>query len=126
VLRTVAEGAIVGGLVGFLLDVRARRRAAITAAAVPIGAKLVGLARSAGPRAVEVTGTIREAADAARPHLATAADIARTHVLEGAEETRPHVVTAADLARTRAVDLTGDTRPHLERAAAAAREAVAS
>jgi hypothetical protein len=90
-----AEGAAIGGLVGFVFDRRTARRAQAAMAAAPL---LTRLAREARPK-VEAAAEValekaREAAELARPRVEAAAEVA----LEKARE-------AADVARERAADL---------------------
>jgi hypothetical protein len=76
VLRAV-EGALVGGAVGFLLDVRARRRAARAAALAPTLLRYAQRLTPAAAGAADWTSALAaDVAAAARPHLERAAGTA--------------------------------------------------
>jgi hypothetical protein len=116
-----AEAAVVGGVVAFVLDRRARRKrgptvgealrernfAAAAAAAKPVVEHAIELAKERAERA----------ADAAKPRVEHAAEVAKERATAAAEAAKPRVEHAAEVALDKA-------RPAVERVADAARPRV--
>ena len=110
-LKAIAEGALAGAGVGFLLDRRAAKAAA-AASRLPALGTAAALAR-------ERAG---EWAETARPALDRASEVARERAGEWAETARPALDRAAVVARERASDAYIAARPALEHAAVVTRE----
>lgn len=103
-VKSIAEGAVAGAGVGFLLDRRLRARA-------------VELVTEHGPGLVDTVaevltdfaGVARERAehayDVARPRVAELAEVARDRAEQGLDAARPRVSELAELARDRAAQL---------------------
>jgi hypothetical protein len=112
VAKAAGQAAVAGATVGFLLDRRDRRkltrlqRAKAKASIGGVVAGAAGLAEAARPHLQTAAETARkkglEAAEVAKPHAVAAAEVARKKALEAAEVAKPHAVAAADLAKVRA------------------------
>jgi hypothetical protein len=98
--RTAGGAAVAGGVVGFVLDGRARRRA-------KRHSRLAGVS-AAGLREAAV-----KAAEAARPHVELAAERTRDVALRAAEAARPQIEHAAGVARGQAERVAEAARPRL-------------
>jgi hypothetical protein len=109
--KSIAEGALAGAGVGFLLDRRSRAQAsALLAQHGPTVLDAVTeLAEVAVHRAAELVDTARpvvaEALDAARPTVTHAIDAARPTVVHALDAARPVVLDAYEAARHRAATL---------------------
>lgn len=109
--KSIAEGALAGAAVGFLLDRRSRAQAsALLAQHGPTVLDAVTeLAEVAAHRAAELVETARpvvaDALDAARPTVAHAIDAARPTVAHALDAARPVVHDAYEAARHRAAAL---------------------
>lgn len=98
--KSIAEGALAGAAVGFLLDRRLRARA-------------TELVVEHGPTVLEAVGDLAEVAahraaeafDAARPVVVEAFDAARPRVAHAVDVARPALAHAVDAARHRAAEL---------------------
>jgi hypothetical protein len=90
--KSIAEGAVAGAAVGFLLDRRLRARATTLIAA----------------RAPELAETIADVAgdvyETARPRVVELAVVARERAEQAYEAARPRVLELAEVARERASD----------------------
>ncbi len=118
VLKGAAIGAAAGGVLGVLLARRARRRAAAA----------LGLSTTAAPvmpvsaRVTSAVSQLADVADAAKPRVQHAAELARQRAADAAEAARPKVQQAAELARQRAADAAEAARPQFEHAVEVARD----
>jgi hypothetical protein len=110
VAKTAGEAALAGAAIGLVLDRRDRRRRRKVAARMR-KTGLGGMVAGAGAFA-----------EAARPVLEHAAEVARERALHAADAARPHVEHAAEVARERALHAADAARPHVEHAAETARE----
>ena len=91
-VKSIAEGALAGAGVAFLLDRRLRDRAASVVA-------------ERGPELVDtLTDLAGEMLDSARPHVIELAGMAREAAEHAYDSARPRVLELADAARHRAAD----------------------
>lgn len=105
-LKGAAEGALAGGLIGAFFDWRRGRCAPEASAGAPVAA----------------LATARDALDAARPSLESAAVQAQERAAEAAEAARPHLEAAAAETRELVQEALEAARPHLEAAASRAQQ----
>jgi hypothetical protein len=98
--RTAGGAAVAGGVVGLVLDGRARRRARRRS-------------RLAGVSAAGLRDAAVKAAEAARPHVELAAERTRDVALRAAEAARPQLEHAAVVARGQAGRMAEAARPRL-------------
>lgn len=108
-LKTGGEAAAAGLAVGFVLDRRAKKKAAKRATIG--GVSLLGAARLARPAFETAVDAASQFADAARPKLEHAADAAR-----------PKMKKAAKAAKSKASDAADAIRPKVEHLAEVAAE----
>ena len=113
-----AEAAVVGGIVAFVLDRRARRRvrsmtvgealrernfAAAAIAAKPVVEHALEIAKERAERAAEAAKPrVEHAAEVAKERASAAAEAARPTVERVADAARPHVEHAGEVAKERA------------------------
>ena len=113
--RTAGGAALAGGVVGFMLDGRARRKAA-KQRRLPPGLTATGLletavkaAELAQPHVERAAGRTREAAQraavVARPQIEHAAEVARVQAHQIAEAARPRLAELAESAKPRLAEL---------------------
>jgi hypothetical protein len=100
VARTAGGAAVAGGMVGFVLDGRSRRRR--RKRRLPAGLTATGLLESAV-----------KAAELAQPHVERAAERTRDAAVRAAEAARPQLEHAAGVAREQAHQLADAARPRL-------------
>jgi hypothetical protein len=106
VVKSVAEGAVAGGIVAFLLDRRLRSRAAeLIAEGAPV-----------------VVDAVTELARRYEPAVERFADTARDRAIDAYEVAYPRVVEAYEAARPRVVEAFEAAKPLLDDAAATVRE----
>ena len=126
-----AEAAVVGGVVAFVLDRRARRKIRkLTVAEALRERNFAAAALAAKPvveHALEIAKERAErAADVAKPRVEHAAELARERASAAAEAAKPRVEHAAEVAREKARPaverVTEAARPHVEHASEVARE----
>jgi hypothetical protein len=115
IARTAGGAAVAGGAIGFVLDGRAKRKAARTRR-LPQALSAAGLLETAAkaaelaqPRVERAAGRTREAAhraaEAARPQLEHAAEVARVQAHHIAEAARPRLAELAESAKPRLAEL---------------------
>lgn len=109
-VKGAAEAALVGGLVGLVLDRRARAKARKAAAAAPA---ILQYARKAKPVVDTALDLVLDAAEAARPRVEQAAVAARKRAEPLVDAARPRLEQTADRVRERAAELAEATARHL-------------
>jgi hypothetical protein len=117
VFKSVAEGALAGAAVAFVLDRRLRARAAeLIAEGAPVVVETVTeLARRYEPTVEHFAGVARDRAVDARDLAVDAYEVAYPRVVEAYEAARPRVIEAYEAAR-----------PLIDEAAAAVRDRAVS
>jgi hypothetical protein len=111
ILKSVAEGALAGAAVAFVLDRRLRARAAeLIAEGAPVVIDAVSeLARRYEPTVERLAETARERAtdayEIAYPRVVEAYEVARPAIIEAYEAARPLIDDAAASVRDRALSL---------------------
>jgi hypothetical protein len=110
VLKSVAEGALAGAAVAFVLDRRLRTRAAeLIAEGAPV-----------------VVETVTELARRYEPAVEHLAEVARDRAVDAYEVAYPRVVDAYEAARPRVIEAYEAARPRIDEAAAAVRDRAVS